>query len=58
MNRKISVLRKEIRIKYEELDEIEKSRRKKIDNKRELQGLMRVRWSEKRRKREKRSKIN
>ena len=28
MNRKISVLRKEIKIKYEELDEIENSRRK------------------------------
>ena len=30
MNRKISVLRKEIKIKYEELDEIENSRRKKL----------------------------
>ena len=28
MNRKISVLRKEIKIKYEELDEIQNSRRK------------------------------
>ena len=30
MNRKMSVLRKEIKIKYEELDEIENSRRKKL----------------------------
>ena len=30
MNRKISFLRKEIKIKYEELDEIENSRRKKL----------------------------
>ena len=48
MNRKITEFRREIRIKYEELDEMEEIRRKKIDSKRELQGLMRVRWSQKR----------
>ena len=48
MNRKITELRKEITIKYEELDEIEKITRKKIDSKRDLQGLMRVRWSQER----------
>ena len=38
MNKKISISRKEI-------NEIEEHRRKTIDNKRELQGLMRVRWN-------------
>lgn len=50
MNRKITEFRREIRIKYEELDEMEEIRRKKIDSKRELQGLMRVRWSQKRKR--------
>ena len=45
MNKKISILRKEIRGKNEEINEIEERRRKIIDNKRELQGLTRVRWS-------------
>ena len=57
MNKKISILRKEIRGKNEEIDQIEDSRRKTINNKRELQGLMRVKWSEKR-KWNKRSKNN
>ena len=58
MNRKITEFRREIRINYEELDEMEEIRRKKIDSKRELQGLMRVRWSQKRkRKGNKRSSI-
>ena len=35
VNKTISILRKEI----------EECRRKTIDNKRELQGLMRIRWS-------------
>ena len=47
MNKKISILRKEIRARNEEIDQIEDSRRKTINNKRELQGLMRVKWSEK-----------
>ena len=45
MNKKISILRKEIREKNKEIKEIEESRRKTIDDKRELQGLMRVCWS-------------
>ena len=32
----------------EELDEIDESRRKAINNERELEGLMRFRWSQKR----------
>ena len=45
MNIKISILRKEIRGKNEEINEIEERRRKTIDDKRELQGLMRICWS-------------
>ena len=47
LNKKIWILRKELREKNKEIKEIEEltCRRKTIDDKRELQGLMRVRWS-------------
>ena len=47
LNRNIWLVRKEIKEKSKEIKNMEEIRRKTIDDKRELQGLMRVCWSTK-----------